>query len=496
MKRTQFYFFILFLIFSQSATIHAAENEKFIVGQPIPFTIEEAEGVEITEVTAIIVNKDIEFRFYFEGKLTWFSFFNPPLGNKVKIFGKPTEEVNDTGVLTIKYPLEEFKKYGSITIKFINEYSLDRSIYLKPRQIQYHNLPSTYKFDDENLMDVIKETLKTDIVYSTDLKKITWLKANNKNISNLTGLEQLTELKHLDLGDNKIEDITILGSLTKLEYLNLENNQIEDISGLQSLSNLTYLNLKNNIIKSVNILKQLKNVKELFLHNNPISDYRVLTDTYKKLISNDFNEQMIGMFIKDGQFKDINLIKDNETHVINYTVNKFKDIPLGAWYTKNVAYLVAMGIIDGYSDDSFKPNGTVTIDQFIKLVISALGYNIEKGTEYWAQPYIDKAIDLKIINDNEFINYRRQITRGEIAMIVARIIGNTSTSQDFEKYKSEIADFESIPDIYKEQVLLSYSKGIISGYPDKTFRYNETASRAGATSIIVRIIDQTARVNN
>ncbi|MCT4597814.1 MAG: S-layer homology domain-containing protein [Vallitalea sp.] len=497
MKSRKLIVLVLFCLCILATNSYASENKRNIVGQPIKYMLEDEGVVTVQQVTAVIINNDIEFRIYFkDNELTSFSFFNPPLGNIMSIYGEVPAGTNEEGILRIKCSLEEFKKFGAITIKLFTEYSHESWIYLEPPKIRYDRIPKVFQVEDKNLMEAIKNKLGTDIVFTDQLKKITWLTGNGKKITNLKGLEKLTELIYLDLGNNDIQDISALSRLTKLKYLSLQNNKISDISSLEDLVNLEQLSLKNNNIKDVSSLAHHKKLKELFLANNDINNFSILKDTYKNLKNNDFEENFIGVLIKEGAFKDINFLKANEEKIINHTVNKFNDISSGIWYTKSVAYVFAMGVMDGYSDKSFIPNGSITIDQFIKIVISTLGYVIDKGKDYWAQPYIDKAVQLKIINEGEFINYKRQITRGEIALIIARVISDEDKQSNIEDYKEKIADYDLIPDKYKESVLLVYSKGIISGYPDNTFRYNETASRAGATSIIVKLIDHSARNKN
>ena len=57
-----------------------------------------------------------------------------------------------------------------------------------------------------------------------ELAEIHSLKASDR-ITDLTGIEFLLNLTHLDLGNNRIRDITPLSSLTKLERLDLSHNR-------------------------------------------------------------------------------------------------------------------------------------------------------------------------------------------------------------------------------------------------------------------------------
>ena len=78
--------------------------------------------------------------------------------------------------------------------------------------------------------------------------KVTSLHLSNQNISDITPLTELTELRGLFLFDNNITDISPLSGLKKLNGLNLCNNKISDITPLISLKNLRILGLAGNPI--------------------------------------------------------------------------------------------------------------------------------------------------------------------------------------------------------------------------------------------------------
>ncbi|MCL2071610.1 MAG: leucine-rich repeat domain-containing protein, partial [Oscillospiraceae bacterium] len=99
----------------------------------------------------------------------------------------------------------------------------------------------------------------------------------NKGITN-EQLREMTEngelsntyLTRLNLLQNLISDITPLEDFTNLERLNLGNNEIVDISPLSQMVNLKQLHLGDNKIGNVSVLFPLKNLEVLDLRNNPI----------------------------------------------------------------------------------------------------------------------------------------------------------------------------------------------------------------------------------
>ncbi|EAE7960959.1 hypothetical protein BKQ25_15310, partial [Listeria monocytogenes] len=124
-------------------------------------------------------------------------------------------------------------------------------------------------FTDAAVAELIRSTLKkssvSDTVTQGELDSITTLKATNKGIVTLNGLENLPNLSTLDLYLNQISDVSPLGTLSNLSTLNLTSNRITDISPLGNLTSLKILYLDNNNINTLDALKNLTTLEELYL---------------------------------------------------------------------------------------------------------------------------------------------------------------------------------------------------------------------------------------
>ncbi len=118
----------------------------------------------------------------------------------------------------------------------------------------------------------------TDLTGLENATNLTWLILDRNAISDLSPLAALTNLTLLQLIDNdiSISDVTPLKNLTKLTSLNLGNNEISDISPLAALTNLTSLSLASNEISDISSLKNLTKLTSLSLDNNEISDFSPL----------------------------------------------------------------------------------------------------------------------------------------------------------------------------------------------------------------------------
>jgi hypothetical protein len=79
----------------------------------------------------------------------------------------------------------------------------------------------------------------------------------------------------------EISEITGLDNLKHLTHLNLSNNQIESIKDLRNLENLTHLFIANNKItnfKNVEFIRKMKYLKYLDLAGNQITNYLTKQD--------------------------------------------------------------------------------------------------------------------------------------------------------------------------------------------------------------------------
>ncbi|XP_062917896.1 leucine-rich repeat-containing protein 9 [Mobula hypostoma] len=106
------------------------------------------------------------------------------------------------------------------------------------------------------------------------LENLRWASLNNNIIRRLEGLDRCLKLEELSLEDNFITKLEGISKLTNLTRLNLGNNQLKDLedSGLDKLTHLHYLSLEFNNISSLRGLQKLYALTELCLGNNHISN--------------------------------------------------------------------------------------------------------------------------------------------------------------------------------------------------------------------------------
>ncbi|GAB6107410.1 S-layer homology domain-containing protein [Fusibacter bizertensis] len=170
--------------------------------------------------------------------------------------------------------------------------------------------------------------------------------------------------------------------------------------------------------------------------------------------------------------------------------DSFTDVIPTHWALPFINSLKSSDIISGYTDGTFKPQANVKINEFIAMTVKALGYRFESLSSDWAKPYVDKAIELKIIEDREFTSYSANITREQMTSIVVNAVALSEfrPSNTMDEYIiRETLDYHKVSDYYKQNILDSYKFGIVTGYVDHTFRPKDYSSRAQAAAVIAKI---------
>ena len=178
-----------------------------------------------------------------------------------------------------------------------------------------------------------------------------------------------------------------------------------------------------------------------------------------------------------------------EPEVLPATLN---DI-LGHWAEDAIRSLVASGAINGYSDDTFKPDNTVTRAEFAQMLVSAMeipaannGEVFADTEDHWGQASIAAAYVAGIIygyGDNKF-GPDDPVTREQIAAMVVRAAKLTGPDRQLS-----FADNEAISEWAKEPVAIAVANGLITGYADQTFRPGNNATRAEAAVIIFQALE-------
>lgn len=177
------------------------------------------------------------------------------------------------------------------------------------------------------------------------------------------------------------------------------------------------------------------------------------------------------------------------------TMGSFTDIN-GHWAEKSINMLADLGYINGFDDNTFRPEEKVTRAQFVKMIADEKGIAPSGGEQIfkdvpadaWYAPYANAAYAAGIVNGDDDGNFNpsSEITRQEMAVMLMRAY---SIAPDGANELS-FADASSIADWAAEAVAALSSNGIINGFDDNTFRPIGSATRAQAATVLARFISE------
>jgi Leucine-rich repeat (LRR) protein/cellulose biosynthesis protein BcsQ len=154
----------------------------------------------------------------------------------------------------------------------------------------------------ENLSNLkvlsISKNLIKEIQSLDNLKSLRELDASFNEISSFKGLEHLGKLNQLFINNNKISDISGVEHLKSLKQLDLSYNEIVDLNGIDLLDYLEELYVSNNQIQNLKIREIVRTIQVLDIRNNEISnlsDIGKLVNLRQLNLSNNYIEELSGI---------------------------------------------------------------------------------------------------------------------------------------------------------------------------------------------------------
>ncbi|WP_202078794.1 S-layer homology domain-containing protein [Caldalkalibacillus salinus] len=176
---------------------------------------------------------------------------------------------------------------------------------------------------------------------------------------------------------------------------------------------------------------------------------------------------------------------------------QFRDVE-GHWAEKSIRSMLDQGHIQGYPDDTFRPEGSISRAEFSTVVVSILelsGSGHSRGfpdvtRNHWAYNDITIAASNGIVEGYEtgLFKPNGNITRAEIAAIAARALVEGKELDQIPRVGLGYKDNADIPSWSKTYVAYASDEGLLGGYLDGSFRAQRPTTRAEAVVILERLI--------
>lgn len=171
----------------------------------------------------------------------------------------------------------------------------------------------------------------------------------------------------------------------------------------------------------------------------------------------------------------------------------FKDLSEKNWSYKYVMSLAEKGIINGYTDGTYKPQKHVTRGEFFKLIMTSFAgeksFDGMKLPSHWASVYAAFAANNGFLMDGTNTdNLNDYITRHEMIIVLSKVC----IEAGFSEYITEEIEFSDINNLSEsDQLYIKHvvKLGIINGYTDGTFKPNNYMTRAEVATVIYRYLN-------
>ena len=169
----------------------------------------------------------------------------------------------------------------------------------------------------------------------------------------------------------------------------------------------------------------------------------------------------------------------------------FTDVDNDFWAINEINKLSSKKIINGYEDNSFRPNNDVTRADAAIMIARALKLDTENiqaitykdvDSNHYAYKAIAAVFEAGIMQgSNNNFQPEKGLTRAEMAVVLTNAFDLTATSENtFKDVAKDHFAFDAI------HYLLAHE--ITTGYPDKTFKPEKTTSRAEFATLLVKAL--------
>ena len=172
-------------------------------------------------------------------------------------------------------------------------------------------------------------------------------------------------------------------------------------------------------------------------------------------------------------------------HISFASMDNFIDVHPDTWYYKDLSYAYENGWVQGFQDQTFRPNDYMTRLEALHITLKMMGHYPD-ADDLWDEWTLENAEIFGLTFDREYMDYNQDVSRQEMIQIGLRAT-DVSIEDDLYKYSLVISDFDDIEFYWQPIILRAYSLGLIKGYDDKSVRAEMPLKRSEGIVILNRV---------
>jgi len=172
----------------------------------------------------------------------------------------------------------------------------------------------------------------------------------------------------------------------------------------------------------------------------------------------------------------------------------FSDLNESHWAYTNVMEIQEKGIVSGYNDGTFKPDAELTREQFITMLVNALGLTAEEKVNFtdidnrWSIGYIEAAGYCLVDEGDTTFNPDEHVSREDVAMGLVKAKNLENSEYDVNTLNN-FSDLNSISANRRKYVAIAVENRFMNGNANGTFNPKGALTRAEGATVIWNLLN-------
>lgn len=179
----------------------------------------------------------------------------------------------------------------------------------------------------------------------------------------------------------------------------------------------------------------------------------------------------------------------------------FSDLPTSHWAYDNIMEMAELGILDGYSDGTFKPNKTISRAEFSKILVLSLKLPQVKPispafsdvpSNHWAYEVVESSKNYLTgyRNSSGIISFapNEVAVREDVAVAIVKAKGLANGNVNLNLL-NQFSDQNQISKALRDHVAIAVEQGYMKG-TNIGFEPQKALTRAEASTLLSRLIDR------